>query len=358
VLNILFGWLENSIKYQKPFREIFFFISIAILFLSLRWFIKKKPSTNYRNELFLKIVAYLNFSIFFVIILFNLLDILNVYSNTTFQKYTKLSLFPIFNYSHLVIPLFTILYSVYLLVFKQDSKWKNLFLLNSGLILGSGFSGGIGQYGLFLALPTLTLILVEQLRDSAFLKSALFLLLAIWIAGLNVSWIQSPYSWWGYQTSNTKNAVVKSTYPFTEGLRLDAQSKKMYDQIMMVLNENSRCERNLLTFPSMTTFGLDAGYRPYANNVQYWYDFSSSDVVINAIAQIKTTPPPAILYTRYPDYVAQWHSILFNHNLAYPQAKLEKEIQHILKTNYSKTVLKIPSSQGILITVGVLKSCL
>jgi hypothetical protein len=202
------------------------------------------------------------------------------------------------------------------------------------------------------------LIIVEQLGESAFLKSALFLLLAIWIAGLNVFWIQSPYSWWGYQTPSAKNAVSKSTHAYTEGLRLDTQSKEMYDQIITVLNKNSRCKRNLLTFPSMTTFGLDAGYRPYSNNVQYWYDFSSSSVVRKAIAEIKNTPPPAILYTRYPDYVGQWHSILFNHNLAYPQAKLEKEIQRILKTSYSKTVLRIPSSQEISITVGVLKSCL
>jgi hypothetical protein len=226
------------------------------------------------------------------------------------------------------------------------------------MVLACALSGGIDQFGMFLALSVLLVIILNYTGKNLTLISTTALLLTIWVAGFNSNCILNPYSWWGYRTATVSEARVSSEFPYSKGLYSDRISNLQYSELIKFTKLNRRCSNTMLTYPSMTSFGLDAGYTAYNNQVQYWFDFTSKRKVIDAMGALSSNRPSAILYTKYPSGVAKAHAQVFNDGEPLPQQELEREIVDLIEKEYVSKTYDLYRSDGYSVTLAIKKSCL
>jgi hypothetical protein len=355
---VLFGWILNTRQYFGFKKEFISIVIILLIILSVdRGFalvlIKKS-----RSEVFLKLISSLLIvcSILVLVISSNILLTSNTF--LIFERYTKLSLHPILMWTHYSVPLFTLFFWLYCTFVKPNSDFKQLSILNVSLIWGCGLSGGVDQFGLFLPLGILFILAFDLLKVKKLALSMLCLIFSLWIAGYNSYWTATPYSWWGYQTSQKNLATYVSPFPYSQKLKLDQESGSIYRDILAKINRNRLCDQVMLTFPHMTSFGLDSGYKPYANQVQYWYDFTSPRRIRSITANLESNPPPVILMTNFPETVSYFHSILFNNKKAYTQEEMRQALVNLIDSNYVSTTYLLALSSGYSITVAIQKECL
>lgn len=353
---ILFGWFSNFHKYFLIKEEFLVFFIILVSIFLLRTVIRKGIGRNFTllgNRKFLSISI---LGVAFSILAISLFALLARAPLPGFDSVVRKSLFPLLTLNHIVIPTFYLFAWVFLLV-KEKKNYKYVFALNLGLLWGCAFSGGIDQYGMFLALAMFIVIVLNYLSQNSNVTASVAVILAMWVAGFNSVWLSNPYAWWGYQTASAYNLDSTSQFPFTKGLMSDLDSNNTYSQMLSFVKTNRSCPKIMLTYSSMTSISLDSGYTPYANQVQYWYDFISARKVQEISEGIQENPPPVILYTNYPKYVSSWHSLAFKENTDFPQEKLEKLLKVMISKDYNSRVFELKGSGEYSITIAVRKSC-
>ncbi len=358
-LTVLFGWVPNSWRYFEIHGDFSKNYILATSFVFLYQFLKYMRGKRIREiDQTLKALDKALLLFAGVVFIASLRDMHFGVSNTNLKSIIQNApAFPILG-DHPIIPLFFAIGWLFLVFSNVRKEFINIFGLVLGIVWACALSGGVDQYGMFLALGMMLVLLSNYAKEKTLLIPVSVLLLAIWIAGFNSSWISSPYSWWGYRTPTVSDAKVSSVHPYSKGLYSDYHSNLRYSELIELANLNRKCSKVMLTFPSMTSFSLDAEYTPYLNQVQYWYDFTSGEKIKTAIRSISSNPPPAILYTKYPVGVAQAHSKGFNQSKPFPQQDLERKIVKLIQKEYVSKSYDLSNSDGHSVTLAIKKSCL
>ena len=359
LLVALFGWVPNSFRYFEVhgdfsknyiFATTFIFLYQLVKSLTKRGIPELSRILNVIDKLLLVIAG--------AVFIASLRDVYfgesSAYLKSIIQNAPA---FPILG-NHPVIPLFFTGAWLVLVFRKMKIKFTNLFGLVLGIAWACALSGGIDQFGMFLGLGVLLVLLSNYAKGKTLLLPISTLLLAIWVAGFNNAWVSNPYSWWGYRTSSVSEANVVSKQPYSKGLYSDPYSNLRYSELIDFAKLNLKCSKSMLTFPSMTSFSLDAGYKPYLNQVQYWYDFTSREKVEEVIDSIASNHPPVMLYTKYPTEVAKAHSQGFNQGDPFPQQELERKIVKLMREEYVSKSYDLYGSDGFSVTLAIKKSCL
>ena len=354
---ILFGWFSNIHKYYSIKEEFLVFFILFVCIFLLRTVIQKGIGRNFALIGNRKLLSSSILSVAFSLLAISLCALLARAPLPGFDGVVRKSLAPILTLNHFVIPTFYLAAWVFLLVKEKNENYRYVFALNLGLLWGCAFSGGIDQYGIFLALALVIVMVLNFLSQNSSVTASVAIILAMWVAGFNSLWLANPYAWWGYQTASAYNLKSTSQFPFTKGLMSDLDSNYTYSQILNFVKTNRSCPKIMLTYSNMTSIGLDAGYTPYANQVQYWYDFISSRKVQEISEGIMENPPPVILYTNYPEYVSRFHSVLFNKNADFPQRKLEILLEDMITKDYNSRIFELAGSKDYSITIAVKQSC-
>jgi len=359
LLKVLFGWVPNSFRYFEVHGDFSKNYIFATTFIFAYQYVKRlaKRGTPELSRI-LNVIDKMLLVMAGAVSIASLRDVYFRESSAYLESIIQNApAFPILG-NHPVIPLFFTGGWLVLVFRKMKTEFTNLFGLVLGIVWACALSGGIDQFGMFLGLGVLLVLLSKYAKGKTLLLPICTLLLAIWVAGFNNAWILNPYSWWGYRTSSVSEANVVSKQPYSKGLYSDPYSNLHYSELIDFAKLNLKCSKIMLTFPSMTSFSLDAGYKPYLNQVQYWYDFTSREKVEEVIDSIASNRPPVILYTKYPTDVAKAHSQGFNQGHPYPQQELERKIVKLMREEYVSKSYDIYGSDGFSVTLAIKKSCL
>ncbi|MCF8537228.1 MAG: hypothetical protein K9G28_10185 [Candidatus Nanopelagicales bacterium] len=189
--------------------------------------------------------------------------------------------------------------------------WLSVCGASAGLAWASGMSAGITEIGMFLGVG-LCLALFVRLAGQTWLTT--LLVLCVFLVLLTVTQTSketAPYSWWGYQVGSTASATETSRTGLTAGLALTPEAASVLSSVESALATVKFCPGEILQFPHMPLFTLDAGAQPQGHLGTYWLDFSSGQAISEEIQRLSNTRISGLVLVDLPEAVWEGHATLF-----------------------------------------------
>ena len=208
-------------------------------------------------------------------------------------------------------------FAIYIATCWSDAKKRRLSVL-LGISIGAtvwacAMSAGITEIGAFLSVALGFGALIDRVKRST---PALVVVSLVIVAVAFGSWSKyenAPrYSWWGYSTATPELSVARSNVGLTKGLHWDAVTLDAYQKTQELLAAAKLCGGEVIAFPHVPLFQLDAGVLPMGRLANYWYDFSTQKEIRTEIRRIENAKISAIVLLELPDAVVEGHEILFN----------------------------------------------
>jgi len=209
------------------------------------------------------------------------------------------------------------------------------------VVWACGMSAGITEIGDFLAIAVALsfFVFIGQRRWPAI---ALAGLMALSIA--SGSWWKkdglAPYAWWGYETPVSSEATVRYEQGLMSGLSTTPEIRDLYGKYRTYVAASDDCPGEVIAFPHIPIFVLDAGLTPEGQLGQYWYDFSTADEIAEETQRLQNVELKAVVIMQLPPYVREMHEQLFSEGRALPHRNLEN-----LLLEKSKSLTRIALSQ-------------
>jgi hypothetical protein len=226
---------------------------------------------------------------------------------------------------------------VTILVFYREYRKYNLDgyfvvpLAAYSFLVGTGLSGGISEYGVFMTVGVSIIYLLSMFGEDLLVKLLASASFVVIIMGLFTAKVDSPFNWWSYSTPSALNANLKADSGLSKGLYFSKEQLKSYNEInAFVAKAKANCGPNVYVYPAMPMFQLNAGIQPPGILGNYWFDFSSGPGIEEQIEFIKETGIDAVVYFNVPTEVTTGHSTLFQNGKSLPQEKLGFELMNFL----------------------------
>jgi hypothetical protein len=177
---------------------------------------------------------------------------------------------------------------------KLDSPWTPLIIIGLAFIWGNGMSAGLTEYGTFFSSITAFAFIVSLFGLNKIISLTALITVFITSAVMYGNRLVQPYTWWEYSTPSVNEATVTSEIGLTKGLKFSQAGYKEFEEISFKLNAMS-CRGEIVTYPHIPLFALDANRLPAGKTAVYWYDFVSEKTLASETLRIKINPPAAII---------------------------------------------------------------
>jgi len=198
-----------------------------------------------------------------------------------------------------------------------------LSICSIAVVWACGMSAGITEIGDFLAIAV-ALSFFVFIGQRRWLAIALAGLMALSIA--SGSWWKkdglAPYAWWGYETPVSSEVTVRYEQGLLSGLRTTPEIRELYDKYRTFIAASDDCPGEVVAFPHIPLFVLDVGSTPNGRLGQYWYDFSTTDEIVQETQRLENVELKAVVIMQLPPYVREMHEQLFNEGRVLPHRDL------------------------------------
>lgn len=223
---------------------------------------------------------------------------------------------------------------------KNIQKLKILSLLGAcfSFSYGAGMSGGlsIGESGLCVALVIAILFDCMNFSGDFIPKFAI----SCYCIFLSISCISYklvvPCQWWGINESSVYESTSTTSIPLLEGIKLSKNTKKMYEDIVKVVQKNTEQDDVIYSFPQMPIFYLlcDRNDPGVFSKVE-WFDVSTNESLEKDINILKETKPSAIIIYNLYDDTYKGHEKSFNSNKKSGTREIRDSLYELVNTeNY------------------------
>ncbi len=302
---VAFAWLTGLwnpywISYNIRAVLVFVFACFIASRLLKRWTIFK--NTTYSETLTLAFAS----SVFVVALMLLRINDLNLAGKLPDQIWQSL-------YDVMFFAPFLVLAYMFLKFRKSDSSWVPLIVLAFAFTWGNGMSAGLTEYGTFLSSITAFAFIVCSFDRNKII--AIFTLSTVFITSTAMygNRLAVPYSWWGYSTPSLTEATATSEIGLTKGLKF---SKNGYIEFKQTRNRLATlpCEGEIVGYPHMPIFALDANRLPTGRIAIYWYDFVGKKSFEQEVRRLEGAQIASMMEMRLPNVLNQ-HAILFNSDM-------------------------------------------
>lgn len=184
-------------------------------------------------------------------------------------------------------------------------------LISLGLASGSVLSAGIGELSVFLSLA-LALQLVFLFFGAKPFQAlvAIPLVFSVIFFGAKEKF-SFPYQWWGVTEEYGGLTGDRLQHGLSARLFVSSTTLERENEIRNALSKNSNCDGEIIAFPHMPKYVIDAGNLPGGRLGNYWFDFSSADAIDDEIIRLRTTPICGLVLAYPPDFAWEGHQQLF-----------------------------------------------
>jgi hypothetical protein len=299
---IAFKWLTGLV--EQPYwisynaRSVAVLIFVCFVFSALsrrREILKTSP---YYENLLIAITTGI-LAILLVLIRLNVVDSKNEIASQIWQSVRE---------TMFLSPLLVLVYM--LIRFRRlDSPWAPLIVVGLAFIWGNGMSVGLTEYGTFFSSITAFAFIVSLFGLNKIISLTALITVFITSTVMYGNRLVQPYSWWGYSTPSVSEATVTSEIGLTKGLKFSKGGYKEFEEISIMLNTLS-CRGEIVAYPHIPLFALDANRLPAGKAAVYWYDFISEKTLAAEALRIEIDPLAAIIQMNLFD-VGQKHISLF-----------------------------------------------
>jgi hypothetical protein len=298
---VAFAWLSGLwnpywISYNIRAAAVFVFVCFITSRLSKRWVIFK--TTPYSENLTLVLIS----SVFVVVLMLLRINDSNLTDKLPDQIWK--SLYEVMFFA----PLLVLAY-MFLKFRNSDSSWVPLIVLAFAFAWGNGMSAGLSEYGTFLSSITAFAFIVWSFGSNKI--TVIFTLITIFITSVAIygNRLAVPYSWWGYSTPSAAEANITSSIGLTKGLKFSKNGYKEFNYVFRQLSDLN-CPGEVIGYPHMPLFALDANRLPQGRAGVYWFDFVKQTTLIGESIRLRTEPLAVYLYMDMKD-VEYKHQKLF-----------------------------------------------
>ena len=193
----------------------------------------------------------------------------------------------------------------------EASGFLPLATVALSLSAGSIMSSGLGELSVFASL-SLSLALVARLVANSLLSlfaggMALVILMTFAIDAKR----ESPFAWWGLESSHAQEDPHLIDFGLAKGLSVDSQTFSRETEIASLLGSVSSCAGPHVAFPHVPRFHLDQDLISEGRLAVYWFDFSSGDEVLKEIERLQPKELCSLLVLDPPSLVWEGHEMLF-----------------------------------------------
>jgi hypothetical protein len=298
---VAFAWLNGLwnpywISYNIRAVLVFVFVCFIASRLLKRWTIFK--NTTYSETLTLAFAS----SVFVVALMLLRINDLNLTVKLPDQIWKSL-------YEVMFLAPLLVLAYMFLKFRNSDSLWVPLIVLAFAFVWGNGMSAGLTEYGTFLSSIT-AFAFIAALFDVNRIVSLISLsIVFICSTVMYGNRLVEPYSWWGYSTPSVGEATVASEIGLTKGLRFSKAGYREFKEVNNKLKTLS-CKGEVIGYPHMPIFALDADRIPNGTAAIYWYDFVQQGTLLRESTRLKDNPFSALIRMDTKE-TAEQHQRLF-----------------------------------------------
>jgi hypothetical protein len=323
---VVFEWLKGLlnpywISYKMRSIAVFIFACFIASKLSKRWVILK--TSSYFENLILAFGIGV-FTVALVLIRHNTLDFSHGLPNQIWESLHEMMF---------LTPLLVLVY-MFIKFRNLDSPWIPLIILSFAFAWGNGMSAGLTEYGTFFSFITAFAFILGSFGLNKIF--AIFTLTTAVIAStvLYTNRLAVPYSWWGYSTPSAAQATVTSAIGLTKGLKFSEKGYEEFQNVYRQLN-NLSCRGEVVGYPHMPLFALDADRLPAGKAALYWHDFIGKENLENEVKRIKISQLAAIIEMPLPGVLSQ-HEILFKNGITPLRNNFDRLIKnHAIEHNFT-----------------------
>jgi hypothetical protein len=126
---------------------------------------------------------------------------------------------------------------------------------------------------------------------------------------INKKIIHDSYDWWGYSVSGLKNNTYTSNNTKLEGLKLDYETKLIFDHTDKYIEKLNE-EETIFAYPHIPLFYWLYEKTPPVHSIVQWFDVFPSNKLEPLINELNINKPQLILWLKPPNYVYEGHAKL------------------------------------------------
>lgn len=175
---------------------------------------------------------------------------------------------------------------------------------------GAGMSGGlsIGESALGLGIIICILIDSFKYKGSIFFRGAIAIY-CMYLSFCCVSFkLVNPCQWWGIDTSSIYINTEQLTIPVLNNIKVSYEEKEMYENIVSVVQQNTKKNDEIFCFPHIPIFYLlcERNDSDVYTKVQ-WFDVSTKQDLQKDIEILEQNPPKALIIYNLNDGTYSGH---------------------------------------------------
>jgi hypothetical protein len=329
---ILYSWVLGIYTPESLSGAIRFIFLVSVLALTFRYWIQRlrNKSTSQTNRLnprrmfILSLLIFLSFMIVMLLLRY-----------TSYLNLTQINHVLGISRNHFFVdPLLICI--VILILPRKNPENRSLIVSTLAAIsffFGTGMSGGISEFGIFLSVSIGIIFVISLIGKSLLMELGFVAFLIVLIIGLTAARLDAPYSWWNYNVSSAKSVTTMGTLGLSNGLHFSPAQLEIYNRLNKFVQESkSTCGSQIYVYPAMPLFQLNAGILPPGYLGNYWFDFSSRSGIERQLKFIEDHGIDALVYLEVPDYVTKAHSELFQGGEKLAQTKLAETFNNYLSS--------------------------
>ena len=189
---------------------------------------------------------------------------------------------------------------------------------------------------MFFTLPVLFCILVDAAKNCKYLSYiGLTVCLTLCCLGTLSNKAQSPYNWWGYWEAPLYQKTEAVNIPGLGGYRFSPEEKHAYEQLYLLVRENTDEDDVVLGFPYVKIFNLltdhidEAGFVPV-----HFFDVCPDNHASEDAKRFAQAPPDLIIWQDLGEECWTMHEQLFRNGGRMGQRDIQDWFISVKDTNY------------------------
>lgn len=143
----------------------------------------------------------------------------------------------------------------------------------------------------------------------------------------------SPYPWWGMIDKPKNEKIYSTNLRMFSGLQFSEEDKELYEQVTLLIEENTEKDDIIFGFPYIKIFHLlTERYNDYFVPI-VWYDVVSDKYVKDMLEEIEDNPPKMILWKDIPNAL-EVHEDIYRNGKPLEQRKLIALLEEMMLNSY------------------------
>jgi hypothetical protein len=213
-------------------------------------------------------------------------------------------------------------------------------MLALAMTYSTGMSAGLTEYGIFMNILVVGAWL-DQYFNLKILNYLILILSLVLSSSLVLKKFETPFSWWGYTTPSIYESTVPSTSGLTRGLRFSENDFADFKEISDKL-EKLPCQGEVVGYPHMPIFALDANRLPEGKVAVYWYDFVSDGSLQIELERLKNARVASYIQMPLKGVLEQHISLFKSENRL-----VRRQIENLLEARINEPHVIALDSLGV-----------